>query len=178
MIFTSILNSFFLFASFGTVTDIDTCGFHKINIDTPIIEITNFTEQYSQFSKNDSSDFQLISLSIPDNDGRGHLIYVNIHDSAHFVETFKEGRIVKRIIPGECLSLIEDKSRHIEKGGYYCVCDLESYRFFYYLCMIKSKEKVIFSYQGINKYISDLNRSDQVLVQNVIKLLEIINEIP
>jgi len=175
-IYLLILHLLFMFPVKGSqFIQEDTCKLYQVKIDKPFREIIRFSSYYDNFTNNDSSEYQLILISIPYDDSNSYGLYFSMTDSVSVTmigsgEEKREKRYDKH--DTECLSAKFDV---IEQGGYASICDLNAYNLVYYLCMIKRKGEIVFQYQGVNKNILRLGKEGNQ-VGNVISLIKELKE--
>lgn len=153
----------------------DTCKLFEVKIDKPFREIVKYYSYYRNFEGNDTSDYQLISISIPYDDSYGHLVYYKVTDTTSIstVGNAIDMR-VKQFdkLQTECF---RKKLTVIREGGYACICDLNSPRLVYSICMIRKKGNVIYQYQGVNKNLLNLEEEGEK-IENVIALIKMLRK--
>lgn len=154
----------------------DTCKLIEVKISKPLREITNYKSYYKQFEDNDTSDYQLIAISIPYDDSYGHLVYYNVTDSTSISQVGTTIDMREKRFDKPRTEIFKGQLNEIRKSGYACICDLNSSKITYSICMIKKKGDVIFQYQGINKNLLNLDKSEGGKIEAVIKLIKILRE--
>lgn len=175
------MNTILLFFNFLTIfhTKVplnlqDTCKVFEAPISRPFREIDNYKEYYSRFSINDSSDYQVLCISMPYDDSYGHLAYFRIDNKTAISEVGTTVSMKKSFFGDSEVSCIEKQLKQAETGGYGCICNMDAYTIVYSICLIKKKGKIIFQYQGINKNILTLENSEAEKLKNVIKLIKLL----
>jgi hypothetical protein len=144
----------------------------EVEIAKPFIEITNYRSYYQQFEANNSSEYQLICISIPYDDSYGHLVYYKATDSTSISLVGTAIDMKERQFDKSKTETFKRQLNEIKKIGYACICDLDSSRITYSICMIKKKGDVVFQYQGINKNLLNLDKLGEGRLENVIKLVK------
>jgi len=153
----------------------DTCGLYQVKIDTPFMEITNYKTYYDSFVNNDSSEYQVIAITIPYDDSNAYGMYYCMTDSAS-VSMIEDGLAIRKTYYDiHDTKYLSTKLGEIERGGYASICDLDAYSLIYYLCMIKKKGEIVFQFQGINKNIIGLGGKGKP-IKNVISLIKELRE--
>lgn len=153
----------------------DTCKLQRTQIVEPFADINYYADYYDKFKSDSTSDYQLICIAVPDDDTYGSVVYMRMIDGVCTTETGNYLTIKKEFHRKNYTDLL-DKLNGIEKGGYICMCDLYSIRHRYNICIIKKKGCILFQYEGINKYITELSQSQSLEIKNVISLLREIKQ--
>lgn len=128
-----------------TTTNSDTCRVHQIPIDTLFREITWYTDYYDAFRKNDTSEYQLISISVPYDDASGTVLYYRT-DNNIGVSEIGMGRDIRReVLSRDESCFLAKELNKIERGGYVCICNLGDMNIVYSVCIAKGREKLCFN---------------------------------
>ncbi|WP_149840407.1 hypothetical protein [Chitinophaga agrisoli] len=149
----------------------------EVKMAKPFREIINYTPYYEQFEKNDTSDLQVIGISMPYDDSYGHLLYYNAVDSISMVQSGTAVNLKERRYDKLETEMFKKQLCKTEKNSYVCICDLNSSRIAYSICIIKRKGEVIFQYQGVNKNLLDLDEAVSGKIRDVIKLVATLREL-
>ncbi|MBO9730367.1 MAG: hypothetical protein J7623_17130 [Chitinophaga sp.] len=172
------MNAILLFLNFLTVYHArfplnvqDTCKVFETPISSPFREIDNYKDYYVRFSGNDSSDYQVLCISMPYDDSYGHLVYFRMDDSITTSEVGTAASMKKSIFLANEIEKVRKQLEVIETGGYGCICNMNAYTMVYSICIIKKQKNIVFQYQGINKNILALKGNEGERLKNVITLI-------
>lgn len=173
------MNAILLFLNFFTICHTkfplnvqDTCKVFETSISNPFREIDNYKDYYARFNGNDSSDYQVLCISMPYDDSYGHLVYFRMDDNITTSEVGTSVNMKKNIFLANEIAKVRKQLEVVETGGYGCICDMDAYTIVYSICIIKKQENIVFQYQGINKNILALKGNEGGKLKNVIALLK------
>lgn len=149
---------------FSLLLSRDTCVFRPVDRDSLVPKVEYFQSQYDEFKKNGYSDFQLIYIT------NTSLAYVNVRGKELLIR--REGKNKSSIQTSTTTAkpAVLEKFKKVMPGYYLSSCKNSGQPTYYYY-VIKSKNRVIFSYNGYNKDIQGLEVAHDELT-SVINLLK------